>query len=158
MREIVEKINTLEKRLKVDKDALEENQAEAKTQFNKKLENDKKQFDKKQTQERINFNERQNNAKIQLHKEHEKKIKDLEAKLQSLTSPPTAAAPPTPECPVCLDPMAPPVRIFTCPNGHLVCADCKEKMEVATCPLCYEPVKGRATAMEQMLVSLYNLE
>ena len=69
---------------------------------------------------------------------------------------PPAKINPAPECPICLELMLPPTKIFTCSNGHLVCGPCKEK--VAQCSICMKPVMGRATAMEQMLRTLFNIE
>ena len=40
------------------------------------------------------------------------------------------------ECPVCLDEMRPPVKIFQCSNGHALCEECKDKPEVRSCPIC----------------------
>ena len=38
------------------------------------------------------------------------------------------------ECPVCLDEMLPPVKIFQCSNGHIICEKCKNMVKV--CPTC----------------------
>jgi len=39
-----------------------------------------------------------------------------------------------PECPVCMTEMLPPKMIFQCSEGHLVCSDCKPRLEAcATC-------------------------
>ena len=40
------------------------------------------------------------------------------------------------ECPVCLEVMAPPRRIFQCVNGHLICDSCKNHPEIRSCPSC----------------------
>ena len=37
-----------------------------------------------------------------------------------------------PECPVCYEPMAPPVHIYQCARGHLVCGNCRPQIE--ECP------------------------
>ena len=34
-------------------------------------------------------------------------------------------APARPECPVCMEEMAPPTRIFQCGTGHLLCGVCR---------------------------------
>ena len=39
-------------------------------------------------------------------------------------------SPPTPDCPICYEPMTPPTRIFQCGAGHLVCGACKPKLQV----------------------------
>merc|ERR1719203_760289 len=40
------------------------------------------------------------------------------------------------ECPVCLEMMSPPVRIWMRPASHLVCEPCKDRLEGAVCPTC----------------------
>ena len=146
IKEIVKHINAAKECYKIEHDILEENQSVA-----------IKVFDDKQTKERRKFIETLHDAIVKHNEEYDTRIKDLEGILHAFTSPQSAALT-SPDCPVCLDPMAPPVRIFNCPNGHLVCAACKEKMKVAICPLCLKPVMGRATAMEQLLRTLYNLK
>merc|ERR1719430_2336310 len=34
-----------------------------------------------------------------------------------------------PECPVCFERMNPPMQIYTCGNGHVICSVCKEKVK-----------------------------
>ena len=41
-----------------------------------------------------------------------------------------AVQPSAPECPVCRESMAPPMRIFQCGTGHLVCATCRPRLQV----------------------------
>jgi len=59
-----------------------------------------------------------------------------------------------PECPVCLEEMVPPTRIFQCRNGHLICETCKSGLSPCICPKCRQEVTGRATDMEAFLRSL----
>ena len=40
------------------------------------------------------------------------------------------------ECPVCLEMMKPPTKIWMCPQTHLVCEVCREGMESNVCPTC----------------------
>ena len=40
------------------------------------------------------------------------------------------------ECPVCLEVMVAPVKIFQCDNGHAICETCKNNPEVSSCPSC----------------------
>ena len=47
-------------------------------------------------------------------------------------SPPSLTLP-CPKCPVCVEPMVPPIEIFQCNNGHLVCQHCHAKLHVTTC-------------------------
>ena len=166
LKDIAENILLLENSLEAEEKSLEVNHEKETCELNKSIEEVNERLEEKQKQKREVFSqiqtqrrkdlaERQNDSKILLQQGYKKKMTDIEEKL-ALTFPTTKASPPTPECPVCLDPMAPPARIFSCPNGHLVCEICKEKMEKVICALCYEPIMGRATAMEQMLRTLYN--
>ena len=47
------------------------------------------------------------------------------------------------ECPVCMDDMKPPTRIFQCRNGHVICENCKAHPELNTCPSCRIPLTGK---------------
>ena len=40
------------------------------------------------------------------------------------------------ECPVCLEVMVPPTKIFQCVHGHLICDGCKNHPEISSCPSC----------------------
>ena len=40
------------------------------------------------------------------------------------------------ECPVCLEVMGPPKKIFQCVNGHLICDACKNHPDIRSCPSC----------------------
>jgi len=39
-------------------------------------------------------------------------------------------------CPVCLELLKPPLRIFQCPEGHILCENCKENPSMVHCPQC----------------------
>ncbi|XP_023325614.1 ankyrin repeat domain-containing protein 42 [Eurytemora carolleeae] len=39
-------------------------------------------------------------------------------------------------CPVCLELLKPPLRIFQCPEGHILCENCKENPAMVHCPQC----------------------
>ncbi|XP_065287976.1 E3 ubiquitin-protein ligase SIAH1-like [Dermacentor albipictus] len=55
------------------------------------------------------------------------------------------------ECPVCLDPVMPPIA--QCMNGHLLCSPCRNK--IIKCPLCKEKISSvRASAMEKVAEKL----
>jgi hypothetical protein len=139
-----EKVNLLKKH-EEEIDLLEKNQCEKQADFAIT-----------QDQENNDLDKRQSDSKSKLHREYNLKMMDLEENLQALMSIPTKKPSPAMECPICLEDMPPPTQIFNCPNGHLVCGECKEK--VAKCSICTLPVMGRATAMEQMIRSLYNME
>ena len=171
-------IQTLDESLEVETKVLISNQAKEKEELDQKQEKDRTVFAEKQTKEleeftrklekeKMNFSEHQGQAKNVLDEKHKfetsklnddynHNMKGLEDDMQTLfTSPKAAATPPTPECPICLESMPPPTQIFNCPNGHLECGPCKEK--VTNCSICKEPVMCRATAMEQMLRTLYGV-
>merc|ERR1712220_10837 len=38
------------------------------------------------------------------------------------------------ECPICLEMMRPPTRIWQCPQSHLVCETCRDRLENHICP------------------------
>merc|ERR1719186_2455568 len=40
------------------------------------------------------------------------------------------------ECPVCLEAMRPPVKIWMCPASHLACEPCKNSLSRRSCPTC----------------------
>jgi len=62
---------------------------------------------------------------------------------------------PLPDCPVCLEQMAPPTNIFQCTNGHLLCAQCRLSLDPCICPRCRSEITGRATDMEHFLRSYH---
>jgi len=82
--------------------------------------------------------------------------KELKQHLAKLTAKPQNL--PCPECPVCFDSMKPPTKILQCVNGHLVCVECARKVEKFICPTCKQEFSGRATAMEQFLRTIFNLD
>merc|ERR1719300_80116 len=51
-----------------------------------------------------------------------------------------------PDCPVCMEEMRPPVQIFNCLNGHVICGECRRRVSI--CTHCRSPYVDRATAME----------
>eukprot|EP00092_Neocalanus_flemingeri_P071949 GFUD01088459.1.p1 GENE.GFUD01088459.1~~GFUD01088459.1.p1 ORF type:complete len:564 (-),score=177.63 GFUD01088459.1:118-1809(-) len=59
------------------------------------------------------------------------------------------------ECPVCLEKMAPPKRIFQCRQGHAICGNCFEKPQVKKCPTCRGIFIGRATVLEKVAATLF---
>ena len=42
----------------------------------------------------------------------------------------------TSECPICLQSLKPPVRIYQCIEGHYFCETCKQNPHMNTCPYC----------------------
>jgi len=64
--------------------------------------------------------------------ELQKKIEEME--IQKVES--HAAIQKTLECPICLENMKPPTRIWMCSLSHIVCEPCKNKLENNLCPKC----------------------
>jgi len=71
------------------------------------------------------------------------------------SAPPAHHLLPCPECPVCMENMLPPRRIFQCKNGHIICEICQPKIKDQKCPTCQQDFVGRAVAMEQHLRDLF---
>ena len=95
------------------------------------------------------FNQEQLTALMEKHaEEKEKNTEEKEAT-------PTRNRPEVPECPICFDEMVPPIRIFQCRDGHLVCETCKAGLEPCICPECRQEVTGRAIGVEKLLRSLH---
>jgi hypothetical protein len=55
--------------------------------------------------------------------ESKEKVKRKVEEQERMTLAP--ARPASPECPVCMEEMAPPTRIFQCGTGHLLCGVCR---------------------------------
>ena len=56
-------------------------------------------------------------------------------------------------CPVCLELLRPPLRIFQCPEGHILCENCKENPAIVHCPQCRVPLErncSRNRALEEV--------
>uniref|UniRef100_A0A0K2VBW2 RING-type domain-containing protein n=1 Tax=Lepeophtheirus salmonis TaxID=72036 RepID=A0A0K2VBW2_LEPSM len=62
-------------------------------------------------------------------------------------------------CPVCLCLLKPPLRIFQCPEGHILCEECKENPALVHCPQCRVPLEGlcsRNRALEEVARSYFS--
>jgi len=103
--------------------------------------------------------------KIQIEKELERKERENAAKLTELEDtmkslklqffdeePSETQTLSVAECPVCLNQLLPPLRIFMCGEGHVVCSDCKPSLH-NTCPECRQTgvIWVRCIAMERMI-------
>ena len=86
-------------------------------------------------------------SKAGLARDHDKTMKELRAKLEKAERNSrlnAAAAEGNGErrdeewfgCPVCLMLLTPPTRIFQCPEGHILCEECKENPAMVHCPQC----------------------
>jgi hypothetical protein len=79
-------------------------------------------------------------------------------KLQACLNPsaPPVPTPDFPECPVCFEEMKPPLEIFNCRNGHLICSVCRPRLSI--CTNWRAEYTGRATAVEQMIRQMLNMQ
>merc|ERR1719186_1889290 len=60
------------------------------------------------------------------------------------------------ECPICMEIMEPPTRIWMCPGSHSLCEACKESLEGNKCPTCRtKKVNMRALGMEEVARALF---
>jgi len=62
------------------------------------------------------------------------------------------------KCPVCLDTCRPPLQIYQCHEGHIVCESCFSKPELVTCPQCRMSLDGnvsRSRVLEEMAMRLF---
>merc|ERR1711862_493455 len=66
------------------------------------------------------------------------------------------------ECPICMEVMAPPSKIWQCKVGHVICEDCKERVKkqmssnTSICTICKSvPIIGRNLALERISRSLF---
>ena len=115
---------------------------------------------KKENKERMKqFKKEREDELAALQDLHQKQLTALAVKhaVQSAgekETTPTRNCPEVPECPICFYEMVPPVRIFQCRDGHLVCETCKDGLEPCICPECRQEVTGRAIGVEKLLRSL----
>ena len=84
--------------------------------------------------------------------------KCLDQHLPTAPERPSPSLPQAPECPVCMESLAPPAKLHQCPEGHLLCEDCRTQM--TQCPICRKPLQGqgRAIVFEQYLRELHHYE
>jgi len=93
-----------------------------------------------------------------------KKMEEVKRGWAVVASPQTGSrSPQVPECPVCYERMIPPRQIYTCGNGHVICSDCKARMNEETgnnecINHCGARYTGRATTVEQMIGEIMGTE
>ena len=98
--------------------------------------------------------ERLRNKRIAMEKEiNETKVKIVKKKQRVMTL--LEMPCPVPECPVCLEPMV--GQIFNCPNGHLICGDCRAQVVGNICTICRDQYVGRASETENMVGKMTSL-
>merc|ERR550519_1572704 len=61
------------------------------------------------------------------------------------------------DCPICLEAMEPPTRIWMCRLSHVICEPCKDRLDGRNCPTCRaEPVTLRAFVFEEVARTAFN--
>jgi len=60
------------------------------------------------------------------------------------------------ECPVCLEEMKPPIKIWQCMDGHPVCDTCRRRPQVTACPVCRQDIVGRNILAEKIAASIFS--
>jgi len=67
------------------------------------------------------------------------------------------AARATLECPICMELMKPPTKIWMCSSNHIVCEPCRDKLKGKRCPTCRnERVTWRAHLAENFARTVFN--
>ena len=69
----------------------------------------------------------------------------------SPSAPPPSDSSVIPVCPGCMKEMWPPVEIYNCSKGHLICSVCKPNVYMNQCKQCGAEYTGRSFAMEKMI-------
>merc|ERR1712098_832732 len=62
------------------------------------------------------------------------------------------------QCPVCLDNCKPPLQIWQCREGHILCESCFSRPELKTCPQCRMSLQGnvsRSRVLEELAMKLF---
>jgi len=62
------------------------------------------------------------------------------------------------KCPVCLDTCRPPLQIWQCCEGHIVCESCFSRPELVVCPQCRMSLDGnvsRSRVLEELAMRLF---
>jgi len=80
---------------------------------------------------------------------------ELNSRLSSILPNPTSFIP---ECYICLEAMKPPLQILNCRNGHLICSTCYPMLQVKVCGQCNGDITGKATAMEQIVRQILDVQ
>jgi len=62
------------------------------------------------------------------------------------------------QCPVCLHTCKPPLQIWQCREGHILCESCYSRRELKTCPQCRMSLQGnvsRSRVLEELAIKLF---
>eukprot|EP00092_Neocalanus_flemingeri_P039998 GFUD01043567.1.p1 GENE.GFUD01043567.1~~GFUD01043567.1.p1 ORF type:complete len:221 (+),score=67.47 GFUD01043567.1:182-844(+) len=140
----------LEKKFKKDGDDFEARQEMERKEFESRMLREKEEFEKTQTFERSVSDK----EAIERLKQAEDFIDDVKSPLGN-EKVATLDIGKELECPVCFEEMKPPVHIWQCSQGHLVCQTCKTRPEVRHCPTCRQEIVGRATMVEKIAAKIH---
>jgi len=151
---------------------LEEQIEEERKDIHRKIDNKNEEISQKRETHRHKLNKIHEAYKREIQEENERHLEDLKEtetdicslkhqlqELEQLNLAVTSKIPSTPsnssvsgigsdrvreliECPVCLEEMRPPKKIFQCSNGHVICELCKNNPEVRSCPTCRVNFRG----------------
>eukprot|EP00092_Neocalanus_flemingeri_P058183 GFUD01069291.1.p1 GENE.GFUD01069291.1~~GFUD01069291.1.p1 ORF type:complete len:257 (-),score=76.02 GFUD01069291.1:48-818(-) len=149
--ENVKAAEDLEKKFKKDEDDFEARQEMERKEFESRMLREKEEFEQTQTFERSVSGK----EAIERLKQAEDFIDDLKSPLGN-EKVATLDIGKELECPVCFEEMKPPVHIWQCSQGHLVCQTCKTRPEVRHCPTCRQEIVGRATVVENIAAQIHS--
>ena len=156
----LDKIKSVELVIKSEVEILKEKHKDKLSQCLLEQKSEMEKFVFKQKAEVFSLTSRHREENIKLEKniaDNKAQRSKMERKMQAhIPSVMTSASPDVPECPVCMEEMMPPMKIFNCRNGHLICSDCRPN--VTKCTICRAKYVGRAIAVEQMLRQMFNCQ
>ena len=137
-----------------EKKELEIKQGEKRQEFTNNLRYEKDQFEASLTQLKQEIAEKKTQFGEYEEKVNEKKML-LDAGVGSSSKQQQSKL--IPECPVCFEPMATPMHILTCKNGHQVSGVCKPKLN--TCATCRSgKYISRNRGMEETVRKIMNFD
>jgi len=91
-----------------------------------------------------------NKALLALRKEMEEEKRKITIEKQNLSN--------ILQCPVCLDTCKPPLQIWQCREGHILCESCYSRRELKSCPQCRMSLQGnvsRSRVLEELAIKLF---
>merc|ERR1712098_134358 len=124
----------------------------------KRIEVEKQQLEIEKEQKDLNERIEQLNKRVQdtnkallaLRKEMEEEKRKITIEKQNLSN--------ILQCPVCLDTCKPPLQIWQCREGHILCESCYSRRELKSCPQCRMSLQGnvsRSRVLEELAIKLF---
>jgi hypothetical protein len=120
-------LENLDNKIEADEIALDEKHKKKKEDLETKFARRRESLEKELREEMSAMNKLNVKEKENLSNEHKKQKGVIESEIKARVSG-GPSLPPAPECPICLDSLAPPARLYNCPEGHLVCSECRTKV------------------------------